>query len=661
MRATPDRIVRILMGAVAAMLGLASIFAAVVVPYRFWDSLAFGAWSRAIAEGGGLLSSADSALFLQRPVFYVAQGMVWSVLEEEWAGRLLSLSFAVLLAVAVWLVADRLSERPESRALLPPLALGVVLASSVVATYAAAGMTDAPVAALVAATGAALWTNRAGSVWVGLVAALAGLAVLTKPSALLAFVGLVPATALLRGRSAAPGLAGLAIGIAVALGYGMWQAARIDVGLIDFLTAGNDEFWRARGAAARADALARAEWLGGGLRLLVVFGFAHALARVAGARPRIALATAAAVAVAWSIAGPVLADGSLAYPLDGSTVGLVAWLGLALAIVVAAFLVEVDPIPRQAYGALLLWLFPTLLAWTWQRADEVRHLAPVWAPLALLAATGLVSASMALTRLRPEALSLPAAMLAVLAVANLPAVDGLGRDGWRQLLELGPSAWRDRAQMENFAYGPFSYHLALARENVGAGERVVSSDGRLTYFFPGRVAVAYPRRCGDLRGARFFSLHTAGESLEQAVLAGQPTDPLAWIQCTRPRLTLVGEHQGIYAAFVVGAPPARAPTPRDCRISSYEGELADAIFGERLDYGDARALVHELERVGYQGVRLERTGCSLFRVVVPGIPDDERVRDEFRAQARTVGLDVRYAPATRFPEAPPDVEPVAER
>jgi hypothetical protein len=484
---------------------------------------------------------------------------------------------------------------------------------------------------------------------------------LTKPSALLAFAGLVPATVLLRGRRALPALAGLCSGVAVALGYDTWQAARIDVGLVDLLTAGNDEFWRERGAAARWDALARAEWLGGGLRLLVVFGLVHALARVAGARPRIALATGATVAVAWSIAGPAVADGSLAYPLDGSTVGLVAWLALAGTLAVAALMGEDDPIPRRVYGALLLWLFPTTLVWTWQRADEVRHLAPAWAPLALVTAAGLASASIALARRRPVAVYVPAAALALLALANLPAVDGLGRDGWRQLLELGPSAWRDRAQMENFAYGPFSYHLELARENVGPGERIVSSDGRLTYFFPGRVAVAYARRCADLHGARFFSFLTAGESLEQASLVGQPTDPLAWVQCTSPRLTLVGEHQGIYAAFVVGGPPARAPTPQDCRISSYDGELADAIFGERLGYADARALVRALEGVGYQGVRLERTGCSEFRVVVTGIPDDESVRDEFRAQAASVDLEVRYAPATRFPEVSPDVEPVAER
>lgn len=652
------RRLRLLMGAVAAPAALAAVFAAVVVPYRLWDSLAFGAWSRAIAAGGGILSSTDTGLFLQRPVFYVLQGLAWRVLDDEWVGRLLSLSFAALLAAAVWILAGRLSERAEARALLPPLALGVVLASAVVATYAASGMTDVPVAALVALTGAALWVERAGRAWVVLVGALAAVAVLTKPSALLAFAGLVPAIVLLRGRRAVPAVVGLGAGVVLALVYDAWQATRIDVSLVDLVTAGNDEFWRERGAAARWDALAQAEWLGGGLRLLVVFGLAHAVARAAGARPRSALMVGAAVAIVWSIAGPLVADGSPGYPFDGSVVGIVAWLALAGALIAAAFLGKDDPVPRRVHGALVLWLAPTTLAWAWQRADDVRHLAPSWAPFALATAAALASASIALARLRPEAVYAPAAALALLVVANIPSIDGLGQDGWRRLLDLGPSGWSDRAQMENYAYGPFSYELELARENVGPEDRIVTSNGRLTYFFPGQVDVYYARSCGDLHAARFFSFLTAGESLELAQREGQPTDPLGWIQCPEPHVELVGEQEGIYAAFVVGGPPSRASTAEDCRISSYEGEFEDAIFGERLSYIDAQSLVRKMEQVGYQGVKLERTGCAEFRVVVTGVPDDERVREEFRTQAASVGLEVTYAPAVRFPEVSPDVPPV---
>jgi hypothetical protein len=654
----PDWIGRVLRG-LTALLVLAfaagATFAAVVVPYRLWDSLAFGSWSRSIAEGNGLWEGAP-ALYLQRPLVYVSQGLAWRVLgDDEWIGRLLSLSFAALLVVAVWLLARELTADGEARLFLPALAVGLVLGSSVSATYAAAGMTDVPVAGLVAATGAALWRRRPNAL---LVAALASAAVLAKPSALLALGGLAAAVLVLRGKGGGRSVAALAAGVAAALVYDLWQASRIDVAFFDLLTAGNDEFWVERGEAARWDALARADWLGESLRLLVLFGLAHAAARVAGARARTALGLAAAVAIAWSVAGPVVADGSVPYPLDGSVLGIAAWIVLACALAGAALVATDDPIGRRTHAALLVWLAPTALTWAWQRADEVRLLAPAWAPLVLVAAAALASVSVALARFRPAAGLAPAAAVAVLALANLPSIDGLGRDGWRDLLDLGPSGWSDRAAMENYAYGPFSYELELARENVGEGERIVTSNGRLAYFFPGRVDFRYARTCSELAGARFFSYLEAGESLEFASRAGQPTDALGWVQCPDPTLELVGEQPGIYAAFVVGGPPARAPLPEDCHIATSPGQLVDAVFGSELSYAAAKSLLERALAVGFEGTRIERTGCSRFRVVVSGVPEDTRVQREFSAQAERVGLPVDLIPAMRYPEVSPEVAAV---
>jgi hypothetical protein len=652
------RALNLVLAVPAVAFAAAAIFAVVVMPYRLWDSLAFGAWSRAIADGGGPLSSAGSALFLHRPLFYVEQGLAWRVVDEEWVGRLLSLSFTGILALAIWVLAAAASSRPDGRSLLPPLALGTVLASSVVATYAAAGMSDVPVAALVAATGAAIWADRIGPARVVLVAVLAAAAVLAKPTALLAFAGLAPALLLLRGHRAARSLAALAAGILVALAYDAWQASRLNVAFADFLTAGNDEFWRERGAAARWDALARAEWFGPGLRLLVLFGIVHVVARSLGAGPRVAVGVGGGIGITWSVVGPLVADGSLGYPFDGSIVGVALWLVFATAIAVAARYARDDPVSRRTHAALLLWMAPVALAWGWQRADEVRHLAPAWAPIALVTAAALASVSLALARLRPTALLVPATALAVLVLANVPSIDGLGREGWRGLLDLGPTGWGDRAEMENYAFGPFSYELNLAREHAGDDGRIVSSNGRLSYYFPGRVELRYVRACLELEDARFFSFLTSGESLEFAQREGQPTDPLGWIQCAKPRVELIGEQQGIYAAFVVGGPPARAPAPEDCRIASSPGHLSDAVFGERLGYAEARELRLRMEAIGYEGMKTERTNCSEFRVVVTGIPDDERVRDEFQAQARANGFTVAYEPAVRYPEVPPDVPPV---
>jgi hypothetical protein len=658
----PGWIARVLRLGAAALAGVflaAGVFVAFAMPYRFWDSLAFGSWSRAIADEQPLLSN-QPALYVQRPLFYVGQGVVWRWIDDgEWLGRLLSLSFAVLLVACVWVLAGKLSADGDARAFLPALALGGVLASSVVATYAAAGMTDVPVAAMVAVTGVALWSERLGYGRIALVAALACAAVLAKPTGLLALTSLGGAAFVLFGRRATRGVAGLGLGVALALVYAAWQASRLNESFSDFLSAGNDSFWRERGAAARWDTIARAEWFGAGLRIIVLYGLAHALLRVVGARPAIALGGAAAVAIGWSVAGPLVADDELGYPFDGSAVGIATWVVLAGAMVVAPMHARRDPVPRHVHAALLVWLGPMALAWLSQRADEVRHLAPAWAPIALVTATGLAALSLSLPRVRSWTALVPAVAVATLAISTLPTVDGLGRDGWRGLLELGWSGWTSQEERENYAYGPFSYELNAARENVGDDERIVSSNGRLAYFFPGRVTFAYPVTCAELGGARFVSFLTSGESLEFAELAGQPTDPLAWLQCAAPQLALVSEQQGIYAAFVAGGPPARAPAPEDCHVAATPGQLTDAVFDDELTYGAAKELRGRAFAVGYTGgLKLERTGCSTFRVVVTGIPDDPEVREEFRRQAHESGFAIEYAPGFRYPEVAADVAAV---
>jgi len=200
--------------------------------------------------------------------------------------------------------------------------------------------------------------------------------------------------------------------------------------------------------------------------------------------------------------------------------------------------------------------------------------------------------------------------------------------------------------------------VTLARENVGGSEQVVTSDGRLSYFFPGRVDVRYATTCGELDSARFFSFLTAGESRVLGQQEGQPLDPLGWQQCAHPPVRMVGEQPGIYAAFVVGAPPARTPTPTDCHISAAPGQLLDAVFGDGLTYSAAQALASRALAAGFDGARIERTNCSTFRVVVTGIPDDAKVQADFRAETARVGFQVSYAPALRYPEVAADIAAV---
>src|SRR5206468_922312 len=230
----------------AAFLGAAA-FEAIVVPYRNWDALDIGSWSRTIASGGFYQGIYDFQL--HRPLFYVGQGVLWlGIGYHEAAGRLLSLSFAALLGACVWILAGRLTPDPNARRLIRALALTVLLSSAVVAQYAAAGLTDIPVAATASLT-AVFLTSRLGSARVPLVALSAASAVLAKPSGLVALAGLALAAALFlraggKRRDAVLGLLGIAVGVALALGYDLYEARHVGEGLSDFLSAGaNWDYW----------------------------------------------------------------------------------------------------------------------------------------------------------------------------------------------------------------------------------------------------------------------------------------------------------------------------------------------------------------------------------------------------------------------------------
>ena len=154
------RALRIVLRLHVALLGAvflaAALFVAVVMPYRSWDSLAFGAWSRQIAAGQHVFSNVI-ATNLNRPLFYLGQGYAWRWFGyHEWIGRSLSVAFAVAFVVGVWLVARRLGKRDD---LFAAIAVAVALASSVFATYVAAGMTDVPVAATSVLAAASLWSR----------------------------------------------------------------------------------------------------------------------------------------------------------------------------------------------------------------------------------------------------------------------------------------------------------------------------------------------------------------------------------------------------------------------------------------------------------------------------------------------------------------------
>jgi 4-amino-4-deoxy-L-arabinose transferase-like glycosyltransferase len=656
-------VLRLQMTLLAGVFLAMSLFIAAVLPYRSWDSLALGAWSRQIAHGGFVVANVGAAN-LNRPLFYVSQGYAWRWFGyHEWIGRSLSVVFAALFVVGVWLVARQLTRHANGGELLRMLAVSVALSSSVFATYVAAGMTDVPVAAMSTLAAAALWCRLPGRARLPLIVTAAAACGLTKPTGFIALGGIVLATPLvLRGAEERTrmlkGIAALAVGVGVALAYDVAEAHRLHQSVYGFLHAGNTDYYIAKGAAQRWERIVRGDWLGDGARLPVLFGVVYALARVAGLRTRAALGLASPVAITWAIAGPIAADGGTPYPFSGgATLGAVAFVALASCLLAAPFLAGYDTLGRSEYAALLLWLAPGLVTGIALRSDDVRFLSPAWPAAVLLASGALATVTRSLLSVRPALVLVPVTALTLLVVANLTSIDGLGSAGWRSVRDLGWAGWGDRARVENVAYGPFSYELDLARANTRPGQRIVSADSRLTYFFPGQVDVQYPSACADLAHARVVVLLTGGESADIAThIVGTSADPLAWTQCAAPRLTLIGEQPGIYAVFVTGT-PTRPSTLDDCHIATTPGTLVDAVFGQNLTYAEARDIRSRAAAVGF-GARIEQIACARFRVVVTGIPEPAPAQADFRGEATRSGFHITFRPALRYPEVAPDVKPM---
>jgi hypothetical protein len=304
----------------------------------------------------------------------------------------------------------------------------------------------------------------------------------------------------------------------------------------------------------------------------------------------------------------------------------------------------------------VLFAAPGALIWFAYRPDQIRFLSPIWPPLVLLAAAALASATVSAAALSRPAAFVPVAAATLLVVANVVSIDGLGSRQWRDLWHMGSSGWGSRAAMENFAYGPFSYPLTASRANLGPDDELISSDGRLAYFFPGRTDIRYPRSCADLRGRRVFVLLTSGESAQILTrLYKTSSDPLSWLQCASPRVFAVDERPGVNATFVIGRPPSVRPSADACSIRAYPGQLSDAVFGDDLTYTRAKRLREAAASVGF-GAKIERTACSTFHVVVTGVPVE--ARKSFVKEAAGAGFRVAIVPAVRYPEVRPDVAPV---
>jgi hypothetical protein len=140
---------------------------------------------------------------------------------------------------------------------------------------------------------------------------------------------------------------------------------------------------------------------------------------------------------------------------------------------------------------------------------------------------------------------------------------------------------------------------------------------------------------------------------------GSTADPLAWLQCTSPRLHLVGEQQGIYAVFTNG-PPTKQPVPSDCHLSPAAGRLLDGVLGDDLSYPEAKDVRAHAVSVGFASSKIEQTNCDTFRVVVTGVPLPKANQADFVGEATRTGFKVKVVPPERWLEVPTDVEPARQ-
>ncbi|HEY5661210.1 MAG TPA: hypothetical protein VIR59_10510, partial [Gaiellaceae bacterium] len=127
---------------------------AVVIPIHAQDALTFGEWSRLISQHWHLHYEAATPQEYGRPLYYVLQGWVWGVFGfHEPLGRILSGLFSVLLLGSLaWLL-----HRREWGGLAAALGALALVSMPVYAAQLVSGLTDIPVAALVALAGALLW------------------------------------------------------------------------------------------------------------------------------------------------------------------------------------------------------------------------------------------------------------------------------------------------------------------------------------------------------------------------------------------------------------------------------------------------------------------------------------------------------------------------
>jgi hypothetical protein len=543
-------------GMVAVFLLIGAVVA-VAFPIHASDALTFGTWSRLISEHWHFNEPQTGASAYSRPLFYALQGWLWAIIGySDVSGRLLCGLFSLLLVGALaWVV----SARPWGRLAAAVIGL-LVVSTPVFANQVVATLTDVFVAAFIALTAALLFRPLPGvrrqSVSVGSAAALA---VLAKPSAVPALIGLGLAQLLVKEplrRRLLLRIVPLAAGGVLGFLYYIAQAAHLHIGLRPFLEAGvRSPYYSNLADETRRYELLNVGWFGNTLRSLLLFTLLYTAARLVGVVHRNAVLAIVPGVVLLSLLMPWLANRETHVRVGAfaNATSIVAWL-LTCAVLAAALWAPTTALPdRRELAQFALLMVGPLVAWMTFATYDERLLSAAWPGLLGLMAICAVPGIAALTRVRFRFLPLvPVTALVVVAAQNIYNIDGLQRSGWDQWRRTAVAKQFDLDTTRRIVLPALSRALDVVRPQMGPTDRLISPEGAFAYFFPGRVEQTFPISCDNLSGFRVFVLATdEGSKRYMEDFLHVSGEPSFWAACTAPHLTELSDGSEGYAVFRV--------------------------------------------------------------------------------------------------------------